>query len=62
MRILKYPIGFVATDWGGTTIEVWSSPYLLKKCGMDGIYNPQLQQMQKYARQIYCTLMHAIIC
>ncbi|XP_050394697.1 sialate O-acetylesterase isoform X1 [Patella vulgata] len=29
---LKYPIGLVASDWGGTAIEVWSSPDALKKC------------------------------
>jgi len=32
---LKYPIGLVATDWGGTPVEAWSSPDALKKCGMN---------------------------
>ena len=29
---LKYPIGLVATDYGGTPVEAWSSPDALKKC------------------------------
>ena len=29
---LKYPIGLVATTWGGTPIEAWSSPDALKNC------------------------------
>ncbi|KAG2469711.1 SIAE acetylesterase, partial [Polypterus senegalus] len=29
---LKYPIGLVESCWGGTIIEVWSSPRALKKC------------------------------
>jgi len=39
---LKYPIGFVATGWSGTTVEEWSSPDALKKCRIDGKHNPQL--------------------
>ncbi|XP_065890778.1 sialate O-acetylesterase-like [Dysidea avara] len=38
---LKYPIGLVATSWEGTTIEVWSSPDALKKCGIDGPLLPE---------------------
>lgn len=26
-------IGLIATDWGGTAIELWSSPDSLAKCG-----------------------------
>lgn len=28
-----YPIGLIATDWGGTRVEAWSSPEALKVCG-----------------------------
>ena len=45
---LKYPIGLVATDWGGTPVEAWSSPDALKKCGMDGKHNPQVHKYVKY--------------
>ena len=31
---LGYPIGLIASDWGGTPIEAWSSPDALKKCNM----------------------------
>ncbi|XP_006811394.1 sialate O-acetylesterase-like [Saccoglossus kowalevskii] len=29
---LKYPIGLIASSWGGTPIEAWSSPDSLKAC------------------------------
>lgn len=29
---VKYPIGLVDTDWGGTPVEAWSSPDALAKC------------------------------
>ena len=29
---LGYPIGLVATDWSGTSVEAWSSPDALAKC------------------------------
>ena len=32
---LRYPIGLVATAWGGTPIEVWSSPDALAACGIN---------------------------
>ncbi|XP_046843511.1 sialate O-acetylesterase-like isoform X2 [Xenia sp. Carnegie-2017] len=32
---LKYPIGLIATSWGGTPIEAWSSPDALAQCGGD---------------------------
>ncbi|KAM5245698.1 sialate O-acetylesterase [Ctenodactylus gundi] len=31
---LKYPIGLISATWGGTPIEVWSSPRSLKACGI----------------------------
>ncbi|CAG5130232.1 unnamed protein product [Candidula unifasciata] len=31
---LGYPIGLVATDWGGTPVEAWSSPEALAECGV----------------------------
>ncbi|KAK6169986.1 hypothetical protein SNE40_018487 [Patella caerulea] len=31
---LNYPVGLVASDWGGTAIETWSSPDALKRCGI----------------------------
>ncbi|XP_022084099.1 sialate O-acetylesterase-like isoform X2 [Acanthaster planci] len=30
---LQYPIGLISTNWGGTPIEAWSSPDVLKTCG-----------------------------
>ncbi len=33
---LGYPIGLIATDWGGTPVEAWSSPDALKQCGING--------------------------
>uniref|UniRef100_A0A0B7A1T8 Sialate O-acetylesterase domain-containing protein n=1 Tax=Arion vulgaris TaxID=1028688 RepID=A0A0B7A1T8_9EUPU len=35
-KALGYPIGLVATDWGGTPVEAWSSPEALAKCGIHG--------------------------
>ena len=32
--LYKIPIGLIATDWGGTCVEAWSSPEALKKCGL----------------------------
>ncbi|XP_071113687.1 sialate O-acetylesterase-like isoform X1 [Haliotis cracherodii] len=32
---LKYPIGLLATSYGGTRVELWSSLDALKKCNMD---------------------------
>ncbi|XP_071958438.1 sialate O-acetylesterase-like isoform X2 [Antedon mediterranea] len=31
---LKYPIGLISTNWGGTPVEAWSSPDALAKCKM----------------------------
>ncbi|XP_035680030.1 sialate O-acetylesterase-like [Branchiostoma floridae] len=31
---LGYPIGLVATSWGGTPVEAWSSPTVLEKCNI----------------------------
>jgi sialate O-acetylesterase len=33
-KVLGVPIGLVATDWGGTPVEAWSSPAALAKCGV----------------------------
>jgi sialate O-acetylesterase len=33
-KALGVPIGLVATDWGGTPVEAWSSPEALAKCGV----------------------------
>lgn len=33
---LKRPIGLIATDWGGTPIEAWSSPDALQQCNITG--------------------------
>ncbi|KAM5132162.1 sialate O-acetylesterase-like [Mantella aurantiaca] len=33
-RRLMYPIGLVASSWGGTPVEAWSSDTALKKCGL----------------------------
>ncbi|KAK6168919.1 hypothetical protein SNE40_020075 [Patella caerulea] len=30
----QYPIGLIATDWGGTPVEAWSSVEALSKCGL----------------------------
>ena len=32
--LYKIPIGLVATYWGGTCAEAWSSPDSLAKCGL----------------------------
>jgi len=32
----KKPIGLVATDWGGTPVEAWSSPDSLHRCNITG--------------------------
>ena len=34
---LGYPIGLLASDWGGTPDEAWMSPDALKQCGLDAI-------------------------
>ena len=30
--VLSLTVGLIATDWGGTRVEAWSSPDALKKC------------------------------
>ena len=41
---LKYPIGLVASDWGGTAVEVWSSLDSLRRCGViDGHGKPRYE-------------------
>ena len=32
---LGYPIGLIATDYGGTPVKAWSSPDALKVCAQD---------------------------
>jgi len=34
---LKYPIGLIASDWGGTPVEAWSSPDAIKQCKKEEI-------------------------
>lgn len=36
---LKYPIGLVASTWGGTPIETWSDKAALKKCNIPTFNN-----------------------
>ena len=31
----RVPIGLIASYWGGTCIEAWSSPDALRKCGLE---------------------------
>lgn len=31
----RVPIGLIATYWGGTCVEAWSSPDALSKCGLN---------------------------
>ena len=38
---LQYPIGLIATDWGGTPDEAWSSPAALAKCPHSAPAKPQ---------------------
>ncbi|XP_002124590.3 sialate O-acetylesterase-like [Ciona intestinalis] len=33
---LQVPIGLVASSYGGTAVEAWSSPQALKECGLEG--------------------------
>ncbi|BFZ25021.1 hypothetical protein BsWGS_28060 [Bradybaena similaris] len=33
-KALGHPIGLIATSWGGTPVEAWSSPQALAKCGV----------------------------
>lgn len=33
-QTMQYPIGLVASTWGGTRIEAWSDPPTLKSCGL----------------------------
>nr|CAB3266065.1 sialate O-acetylesterase-like [Phallusia mammillata] len=33
--VLKVPIGLIASDWGGTPVETWSSTEALTRCGLD---------------------------
>ncbi|XP_071113690.1 sialate O-acetylesterase-like [Haliotis cracherodii] len=34
---LKYPIGLIASSYGGTRVEAWSAPNVLKKCGVSDV-------------------------
>ncbi|XP_071113686.1 sialate O-acetylesterase-like [Haliotis cracherodii] len=34
---LKYPIGLIATSYGGTRVEAWSGPDVFKQCGVSAI-------------------------
>ncbi|CAG5130235.1 unnamed protein product [Candidula unifasciata] len=45
---LGYPIGLVATDWGGTPVEAWSSPEALAECGVTSTDNTARQQPPGY--------------
>lgn len=35
----KRPLGLIATDWGGTPVESWSSPDSLRQCNITGDKN-----------------------
>ncbi|XP_060553645.1 sialate O-acetylesterase-like isoform X2 [Ruditapes philippinarum] len=38
---LKYPIGVIESDWGGTPIEVWSGPDAIKDCPSNFSFTPK---------------------
>ena len=46
---LKYPIGLVATTWGGTPVEAWSSPDALATCGINT--TKQIVDNRKYVEK-----------
>ncbi|XP_059172853.1 sialate O-acetylesterase-like [Physella acuta] len=46
----NYPIGLVATDWGGTPVQAWSSPEALASCGIHD--NPSIVQPDSYIKYL----------
>ncbi len=51
---LKYPIGLVDTDWGGTRVEAWSSPDALAKCTASKL---------RHTRCVYvCVIVRVHVC
>jgi sialate O-acetylesterase len=52
-KALGVPIGLVATDWGGTPVEAWSSPAALAKCGIHSSTKvKQPGSFMKYVNQL----------
>ena len=41
--------GLIATDWGGTRVEAWSSPDALKKCQKETEESPMATEPQTTA-------------
>ena len=52
----KVPIGLIATSWGGTRVEAWSSPAALANCGLKHHEEPKSPQNS------YSVLWNAMIC
>ncbi|XP_067675338.1 sialate O-acetylesterase-like [Haliotis asinina] len=36
---LEWPIGLISSSYGGTRVEAWSAPNVLKKCGVSDVAN-----------------------
>lgn len=53
---LKYPIGLVASSWGGTAIELWSSPDALKLCNTPNKVESQRNAISN--SQLWNAMMH----
>lgn len=53
---LNYPIGLVASSWGGTAIELWSSPDALKLCNIPNNSNRKKSAISN--SQLWNAMMH----
>ena len=48
----------MATSWGGTRIEVWSSPDAIKKCPMDTDYGEELINVPTTPSVLWNSMMY----
>nr|CAB3266066.1 sialate O-acetylesterase-like [Phallusia mammillata] len=47
---IQIPIGLVASTWGGTPVESWSSNRALQKCGLNA-YDTEYEKLMEYLKQ-----------
>ncbi|XP_028930846.1 sialate O-acetylesterase isoform X1 [Ornithorhynchus anatinus] len=59
---LHYPIGLVASSWGGTPIEAWSSPRSLRECGLSqGGARPAASAGPSAASVLWNAMIHPLL-
>lgn len=60
-KTLNYPIGLIATDWGGTPVEAWSSKDAMDMCSSQDSDTPVNAAPQNTPTQLWNSMIHPFL-